>query len=125
MPMDRAARLRLGAATLVAILLFAPRVRDVRSTDPQEPTSRNALARSLAPTGDQAVLDGARKPSPTKPWLVQRSVAERVWAAALLAAMLLMGVAKSQPGGDMPPRRLTTLLRRVTGRRAPPITVLH
>ena len=112
--------LRLVAAALIAVLLFAPRVRDGGSSAGAGPIARDALARSLAPTGDQAVIKVGRKPTVLKTLLIDRPVVGRLWLAALLAVLLLVGGGGRHTFRQEPSRPLSTLRRRATPRRAPP-----
>ena len=111
--------LRLVAAALIAVLLFAPRMRDGGSSGGADPIARDALARSLAPTGDQAVINVGRKPAVLKTLLIERPMAGRIWLAALLTVLLLVGGGR-HTFRQKPSRPLSTLLRRATPRRAPP-----
>jgi hypothetical protein len=120
MSRDRAANLRLMAGALVAVLVFAPRVRDGGRVDREGPISRDMVARSLAPTGDGAVIELGRKPSLLETLLAHRPMAGRAWMAALLAPLALIGAECRWPVRHQPSRPLSILLRRAARRRAPP-----
>ncbi len=110
------------ATAMVAVLLFAPRVRDAGRVDREGPVSRGVLARSLAPTGDRAVIKLERKPPLLETLLAHRPVAGRAWVLALLAPLVLVGAERRWPVRHQPSRLLCTLLRRAAPRRAPPFS---
>jgi hypothetical protein len=124
MSRDRAAKLRLVAPAVVAVLLFAPRLRDVGRVDVESRVSRAVLARSIAPTGDRAVVELGRKPSLLEKVLPRRPVTGRAWVAAFLPPLALLVAGRRRPVIHQPSRPLYILLRRADPRRAPPFLPL-
>jgi hypothetical protein len=120
MSRDRAADLRLVAAVLVAVLLFAPGVRDAGRVDREGPVSRDVLVRSLALPGDRAVIELGRRSSLVETLLTHRPMAGRAWVAVLLVSLALVGAEGRWPVRHQPSRPLYILLRRAARRRAPP-----
>jgi hypothetical protein len=111
------------AAILVAVLLFAPGVRDAGRVDLEGPVSRGVLARSLAPTGDRAVIELGRKPSLPETLFAHRLVAGPAWVAALLAPLALVGAEGRWSVAHQLSRPLSILLRRAAPGRAPPFPI--
>lgn len=119
MSTDRVTGFRLVAAALVAVLLFSPGVGD-GPVDREGPVSGGAFARSIAPTGDRAVVELGRKPSPIEFLLAHPRVASPVWAL-LLAPLLLAAAGRWSRVDHHPSRPLAIMLRRAAPHRAPPL----